>query len=187
MSIPAVSARVRPLEPARSRSPKSSASAPGGDIHAAALRAHVAIPPRRRCHPRASPESSYFCSRARALLRPSKLGAAHSIKRRTCCGRAIASSAATRGAELIAEHVDRAQPQAVQEIPDGAGEVRDRAAAARSVRQAVTRQVRRIDTAILAELAQHRREHAPGAAAVMQADGRHALVEAAARRISGNR
>jgi hypothetical protein len=37
----------------------------------------------------------------------------------------------------------------------------------------------------MAELAQHRREHPPRAAAVVQADDRHALVEAAARRIGG--
>ena len=57
-------------------------------------------------------------------------------------------------AELITEHVDGPQSQAVQEIPDGPGEVHDRGLGAGAVRRAVTRQVRRIDAAVMTDLAQ---------------------------------
>ena len=47
----------------------------------------------------------------------------------------------------------------------------------------MARQIRRVNAAVLTELAQHRREQAARTAAVMQADDRRALIETAARRI----
>src|SRR5690606_2108053 len=71
-----------------------------------------------------------------------------------------------RRAELIAEDIDLAQSGAVQKLADGAGQLGNCGFAARRIRAAMTRKVRRIDAAIVAELLQHRQEQSPGAAAV---------------------
>jgi hypothetical protein len=97
----------------------------------------------------------------------------------------LPSSRVDERPELIAEQVDRTQSQAVQEIPDGRGQVRHRALRAGGVGRAVTGQVRRIDAPVMPHFAQHRCEQAARAARVMQANDRHALVETAARRIGG--
>src|SRR5687767_2669441 len=88
-------------------------------------------------------------------------------------------------AELIAEDIDGAHPQAIQEIPDRRGELRHRSLRTGGIGRPVARQVRRIDAAVVTQLAQHRAEQPPRAAGVMQADDGYPFVEAAAGRISG--
>src|SRR6188768_720009 len=82
-------------------------------------------------------------------------------------------------AELIAEDIDAAQTQAIQEITDSGRQIGNRELGRRCIRRAMAWEIDCVDAAIGAELTQHRRKESSRAAAVMQADQRGSLVETA--------
>ena len=182
--------------PASAASP--AAGARDADSRAAALNAFTPLAPARRRSPKSSASRRDRRARSATLERtPPFFGTSLPSSRvpdaAACCSSAARSCGCVRRhapqhhapdllrtrdrqfgrdqrAQLIAEHIDRAQAQAVEEIADGAGQVGDAKPCCRGIGSAVTRQVGRIDAAVVTQLTQHRREQAAGAAAVMQAD-----------------